>query len=143
MMAKLVAFLISENTQNVPKLGTNDTVPQITSPVIALRPQVIPTNFSFAITFGVADIDMSQKNTLRLVLKRPSGAILQDFGTAELCEMQSTDTLPLEYSGFIGSVDFRNTLIDEEGCYRIELYINGELIGERYIPIFKGVGAPK
>lgn len=136
-MAELTAFLITESTQNIVRSGSNDSVQQLTGPLIALRPQFIPSNFSFSVTFGIRGIDLEKQNILKLTLKRPSGSILHDLGNVQFPPIHNKDSLPLTYSGFVGGIDFRNLALDEEGCYKLEIYVNGQLVSVQDIPVYK------
>ena len=133
-MARLISFMISDSAQNL------SGVQHIIAPTVALRPQFIPGNFSFAVSFGVTGINLNDTNTMKIQIKKPSGTVIQELSDSSLPVIQEKDTLPAEYQGFIGGLEFRNVVIDEEGCYEFVLYINGELVGKRPIPIFKRKG---
>ena len=133
-MANLISFMVSDSAQNI------SGVQHIVAPTVALRPQFIPGTFSFAVSFGVSGINLNENNTMKIQIKKPSGAVIQELPDSPLPVIKEIDTLPAEYQGFIGGLEFRNVVIDEEGCYEFEVYVNGELIGRRPIPIFKRKG---
>jgi len=136
-MPRLSAFVISENVQSIPALG-GMFAQQVTGPMIALRPQFIPSSLSFGITFGVSGVNPTQANKLQTRILSPDGKVLNDTGVIDLpIDPNDDPELPLEYRGFIMNMDLRNIAIETSGCYTIELYVNGDLIDTRKIPVYK------
>ena len=135
-MAKAVSFVICDSIQNVPG-PQGELVPTIVAPQIALRPQFIPSYFSFAMALGVSDIDLRAENRMRLVILNPEGESIHDTGDSALPQVEDQDVLPREYQGFIANMDIRNLAILSEGEYKFVSYVNGDCIGEYGVPIFK------
>lgn len=135
-MATISSFMLCESSQNLPN-GKGGIVQQLIGPITALRPQFIPGNYSFSVSVGVVGIDMQKENSMRFVLKAPSGTLLNDLGEAPLPVAAPDNTLPAEYCGFVACIDFRNVVIPEAGIYSLDVYINGELIGTKDIPIYE------
>lgn len=57
LMAKLSTFVICEAINNIPTPNGNSFL-QMNSPQIALRPEFIPSSYSFGVLFGVRDINL-------------------------------------------------------------------------------------
>lgn len=135
-MAKVVSFVICDSIQNMPS-PQNELVPTLVAPQIALRPQFIPSNFSFAMAVGISDIDLQAENQMRFVILDPGGVNIHDTGDSVLPKIEDHDVLPREYQGFMVNMDIRNLTIPREGEYRFMFYMNGDCIGEYSVPIFK------
>ena len=134
-MATISSFMLCESSQKLPN-GQGGIVQQLIGPVTTLRPQYIPGNYSFSSSVGVIGLDMQKDNSMRFVLKAPSGDMLNDLGEAPLPVAAPDNVLPKEYGGFVACIDFRNVVIPEPGVYSLEVHINGELIGTKDIPIY-------
>ena len=137
-MAKLYSFTICESLNNMPA-GDAGSIPMLIAPQIALRPQFIPGNFSFAMAIGVSEIDLKQLNKMRFTIAGPDGTILNDSGENELPIVPKPDLLPAEYQGFMMCIDVRNLVIPSEGMYIVSLYLNGEQFAAQGIPIYNKV----
>lgn len=137
-MAKLVSFVICDAINTIPA-DKGNAVPALVAPQIALRPQFVPGNFSFALAVGVADIDLQVENTVRMKISDPTGKEVHDLGENRLPKMPIQDTMPAEFQGFMINMDVRNFVIQHEGEYEFSLYINGECVGTQKIPVFKRV----
>lgn len=137
-MASISSFMISESSQNIPAPnGHGNIIQQIIGPTIVLRPQYIPGNFSFSVFIGVCDLNLKERNTMQLILKTPQGELLEDLGTNDLPVFDKEDCLPQKYSGFVVGLDLRNINVAQEGCYKLEVFINGSQIGAKDIPIYR------
>lgn len=136
-MAKLSSFMLGEAIQNAIRPDGKEAGQSLVGLTIVLRPQFIPGNFSFAVSFGISDIDLSKDNTLQLILRDPRGGVVQNLGKTPLPVVSEKDNIPVDYKGFVGGVDFRNAPIMEEGCYKLDILINDESIGMSDIPIYK------
>ena len=134
-MASISSFMLCDSSQNLPN-GQGGFVQQLTGPVTTVRPQFIPGNYSFSVSVGVIGVDMQKENSMRFVLKEPSGKVLNDLDEAPLPVAGPDNKLPKEYGGFVACIDFRNAVIQEEGVYSLEVYVNSELIGTKNIPVY-------
>ncbi len=133
-MPSISMFVVCESVS--PQLNSN--IPQLSGPQCVLRPQIIPSTFSFGLAVGVVGVDPNLQNTIRFTISNPKGAIIQNSGDAVFPPVGIDDTMPKEYQGFMLSLDVRNLLIEESGIYTFTLYVNNMEIGSRDIPIFKG-----
>ena len=136
-MPKICSFMICDSSQSITD-EKNNTTQQLVGPTIALRPQFIPTNYSFTVSIGIRDVDLQAKNVMHLALLTPSGKELVNLGESELPITDKDNLLPRENWGFVAGVDFHNVSIAEEGVYRLAVYVNNELIGTLDIPIYRG-----
>ena len=134
-MPELAFITIAESTQNI--MTPNGPNPQLTGPLIVLRPPVLPTAFSFALSIGVRGVDHTQHNLCRFRICAPDGGEIFDqppFALGQ--ESQSSAHLPKEYQGFVLVADLRNVMFNVAGCYSIEVYLNDVLIGATKLPVF-------
>lgn len=136
-MAKLVSFMICDTVNNIPGPTNEGVIQTLVAPQIAVRPQYIPGNFSFGIAVGVAGVDLEKENAVRFAVEDPEGHSIQDSGYSPLPKIPAKDEMPKEYQGFMLSMDIRNLPIEKEGSYIFALYINGEEVGRKEIPVFK------
>jgi len=135
-MEKLVYFMISDSLQNVIQ-PNNVSVPQLICPLLALRPQFIPSNFSFALTIGIQSVDLYTENKLKITFESPTGEILPNIGEFSLPKEQTKDhRLPTQYRGFVMSIDVRNFPFKIEGCYKFKVYFNDQLLSEQDMPVY-------
>lgn len=139
-MPIIASHILGENLQSVPN-GMGGIVQHLTAPMTVIRPQYIPGNYSFSALIGIKDIDMQRENTMQVLLKTPTGEVLNDLGEKPLPVVVPDSNLPPEYAGFMLGVDFRNVVFAEAGCYKIEITINNELIGDIEVPVFRKAGA--
>lgn len=137
-MAKLVSFVVCSAINNIPVTNT-EQLTHLVAPQIALRPQFIPGTFSFGVAVGIADIDLQEENTMRFTVASPDGNVIQDSGETPLPKSPVHDTMPKEYQGFMLNIDIRNLVVQDEGKYTFNFYINGDSIGEYGLPIYKQV----
>ncbi len=135
-MAKLTSFLLSLQSQTAPIAG-GETVPQLICPLIVIKPKFIPSEYSFAITIGITDIDLTVENVLRMVFKAPSGDIVFDTGDGTLPPSTKETTLPRSAQGFIITLPLMNISISEEGTFLLDIIWNGECLDTHDIPVYK------
>ena len=135
-MAKLVSFIMSAISQNIPN-KTGGVVQQLTGPMIVLRPRYVPSEYSFAITLGISNFDLSRENTMRIVLRSPSDDTLIDTGDSILPASPTDETLPKEFQGAVLSMPIQNIELKTEGIYQLEMFFNGESLGIQDIPVFR------
>ncbi len=134
-MPELTMFTVCESVGNVsPQPGVN--IPQLMGPQTVLRPMFIPGSFSFGVSAGVIGINLKQSNSVKFTIKTPTGQIVQASENAVFPPIFEDDSLPQEYQGFMLTLDVRNMVVEEQGNYSFELFINDESVGSRAIPIF-------
>ena len=99
-MARLASFLMSSLSQNI-AVANGGIVQQLTGPLIVLRPKFIPSEYSFSVTVGINNIDLTQDNSLRIVFRSPIGSDLVDTGNVTLKATPHDIHLPDEWQGFV------------------------------------------
>lgn len=137
-MAKITSFVLCNsinNSPNTPQADGSSTA--LIAPQVALRPEFIPSNFSFGISVGIQDIDIQKINCFQFTIMDPSGKVIQDSGVAEFPAVNQKDSMPIQYQGVMLSIDIRNLAIRYEGEYVLRVYVNKELAGSCIIPIFR------
>lgn len=134
-MAKLVSFMLSSQLVNT-TIGSA-TVQQLINPLIVLRPKFIPSEYSFAITVGINDIDTKGENAIRILMTTPSGKDVVDTKDVPLPSDPVDVTLPDNLHGFVLTLPVQNAVIDEEGCFSLTIFINGESISTQSIPVYR------
>ena len=138
-MPNISTFMLCDSIQNIPTVD-GGFVPGLFSPQLALRPRVIPGAFTFGVAVGIVGVDLTKENILRAEILNPEGKTV--FAQAdEMLKVVSKDDvhLPKDNQGFILCTEIRNLGIETEGNYKFVVYINNEKIGEKEIPIFKGM----
>ena len=135
-MAKIVSFVVCDLINNMPA-DNMGVIPSIVAPQIALRPQVIPSNFSFGIAVGIADMNLQITNKVRFTVADPDGNIVHDSGESDLPAAPEMDTLPQQYQGFMMCIDIRNLLVQSEGAFTFSFYLNNDCIGVQRVPVYK------
>ena len=136
-MPSISMFLVCDSINSV-STQPNLNIPQLTGPQCVLRPQFIPSTFSFGLAVGVIGVDSNKQNVIRFTISNPEGTIIQDSNENTFPPVGFDDTMPKEYQGFMMSLDIRNLLIEKEGIYTFTLYVNTFEIGRKEIPIFRG-----
>ncbi len=136
LMPSIASHILGENLQNIPN-GTGGIVQHLTAPTTVLRPQFIPGNYSFSVLIGVKDVDLQKENAMQIVLKSPTGDVVQMIDKQQIPVSTVDSELPDEYAGFMLGVDFRNVPFVAAGCYTLEVIINEELIGAIDVPVFR------
>ncbi len=135
-MPKIVSFMLSAITNNVPNV-TGGTVQQLTGPIIVLRPRYIPGEYSFAITLGINDVDLSVDNNLRLAITSPSGTSVFEINDGVLQATGKDSVLPKAFQGFVISLPLLNIEFKEEGIYHLSVCMNDVELGIQDIPVFQ------
>ncbi len=138
-MARLMSFMICDAINNIPVSNPDSSIksiPALMAPTIVLRPKYIPGNFSFGIALGISDVNLQEQNRMKIIIKNSNNDIVYDSGEKEIPIADKPDTLKKEYQGFIMCADIRNLSIDIEGEYSFEIYINGDLIETKMVPIY-------
>lgn len=134
-MAKLVSFTLCDSINSVP--ASRGIVQMLVEPQLVLRPQYIPGNFSFSIALGVADLNLQTKNEIRLVITNPKKKVVYDSGANAIPIIKKDDSIPVEYQGVMMCVDIRNLPVECDGEYNISVFLNGECIAIKPIPVFR------
>lgn len=116
---------------------------QISNPLQVINTLFIPSTFSFAIVFGINNMDLSEKKYILQVKfygPESSDNILLDTGSINLDKQAEVKTTPLpkEARGMMINLDFRNVVFQNEGTYRTEVYLNEELLGQYPIYVIGG-----
>ena len=130
-MAKIVSFTYCDNVAN--DMNGN---PVITRPLQMILPMVIPSNFTFSISFGVYGINKIEKNRINIDFLDPDDVVISNN------ELILPD-IPREISetpdpvGIQINVEFKNTYIKEEGEYKTRIILNDSKLGEFPINVHK------
>lgn len=133
-MAKVKLFMFSEAIH--PELSADGKLIQtMKNPIPVLRPQFIPSNYSFGLAFSIQELDIHADNHLRITIYDPSINLIYDSNDTSI-KSSDLDTLPTEQQGFMICADFRNVILKEEGIYLIKIILNGESIYEHDLPVY-------
>lgn len=135
-MPKIVSFMLSAITNNVPN-ASGGTVQQLTGPMIVLRPRYIPGEYSFAITLGINDLDLSVDNKLQLAITSPSGSTVFEVKDGVLQAVGVDSVLPKAVQGFVMTLPLQNIEFKEEGIYHLSVSLNGDKLGVQDIPVYQ------
>jgi len=141
MPPKVSVFMYSESAQPEPTPQGNKL--RVMNPQHILRPMFIPGQFSFAITFGILDFDVSLSHIIKYIFSSPDGTVLVD--TADSIQLPPIDNpalndLPTDMRGFLTSLDFKNVVFSTEGEYKSDIFFDGLLLDSFRIKV-KGMSA--
>lgn len=129
-MPSIATFVYSENTQN------QDNKLCIVGPLVVFKPPVIPSMYSFSMTFGIIDMDIKIDHTIQIVFVDPDNSIV--FDTKVINMPRQSEEIGNNNSDVIASVDCRNALLKLEGTYTSKVFLDGELMGIYPIQTKKG-----
>lgn len=151
---RLPGFYKREVKEKVPRISTfvysEDSISHNTSqgqqmnivnPQHVLRPMFVPSMFSFAVTFGIVDLDTKKEHKARYLLWGPEeGEPIVDSGEFNLPVPDEPSDLPMEASGYMMNMNFRNVPFKKEGFYTSEIVFDGQELGK--FPVYvKGRGS--
>ena len=136
-MVRITSFIMSDGVMNIP--DQNGQVTQVLSrPLQILRPQFIPSAFSFCFAVGVSGIDLTaENNVIKMVITDPEGKEVSQFNDISV-PTDPNCTLPVDDSGCLVCMDVRNIGILMEGKYLLQVKFNEILIGTCEIPVYQG-----
>lgn len=135
-MITISTYMLCDSIGNI-NSPDGGNIPQLIAPRTVLRPELIPGSFSFGLVVGVENVDLKQNNKIMFKIFSPYGDLLQDSGENELPAITQEDTIPKKHQGYTLSIDIRNLSIEHPGVYTFSLYINGETVGTKDIPIYQ------
>ena len=129
MKPVLSSFIFSEDTQQITNPAGSTL--HIVNPLNLIRPQFIPSGYSFSVSFGILKIDPKRDYKIQFQLLHPSGNIAVDTNEINLTSPPIADqTLPSDSHGAMLNFDFRNVPLREIGEYKGVVKVDGEVIGE-------------
>lgn len=127
-------FMLCDTIQSE-QLTDGKIIQNLKNPVCVLRPNFIPSNFSFGLSFSIQDIDIHKENHLHVTINDPLGKLMYDSGDT-IIKSDDKDTLPVELQGFVLCADFRNLIFNVEGIHIITIALNEEKIYEHDLPVY-------
>lgn len=128
-MPHISTFVYCEGFQiDNPQIGQQPKL-HIVGPMHVLTPQFVPTTFSFGLFFGILDFNMGEEHKVRVTFLSPKveDKLLLDTGDIVL-PPNKIDTVQ-DMQGFMMNLDLRNMVIEYNGEYKSEIYLDGEKIG--------------
>lgn len=113
-------------------VNKNNNHIQINNPLNIFTPVYVPGMFSFSIVASILDID---ENPFKIQLKfinQTNNKVLIDTNEIFVNENNFVRDpgLPDKMQGFWIDLNFKNVVLDNEGEYVTEVYLNGKLDGE-------------
>lgn len=132
-MARLMFVVVSEAIQAT----TNDGERQATLIGImnALRPVALPSQYSFAITFGIMGMAQDRTHNLEIFIKDDNGNVLYQ-NSADIPTSVHDKTLPPEEAAFMLALQMTNMKLEKEGILRVEIRLDEALLEQPYpIPV--------
>lgn len=99
-----------------------------------LAPKMLPTEYSFSISFGVFDLGKMENLKVRYIFKDPDGEIVND--TNEIDIPLAEDMQKHNHIGMQLNLDLKNLVLSKQGEYYSEVYINENLAGKYPIDVF-------
>ena len=138
-MVKITSFMICNTIEKTTGVDPESGAPILVSPQVSVRPEFIPSNFSFGVAAGITNIDPSSDSRVKITIENPDGEIIFESDTVDLPKASNTDKkMPINYQGYMLTLDIRNLQIKKEGCYKFKVFIDDSLIDTKDIPIYEG-----
>ncbi|PFA84501.1 MULTISPECIES: hypothetical protein [Bacillus] len=127
-MPKVSTFMYCEQAEMNPQI--QKTV--ISGPLHVFTVPFVPTTYSFAITFGLLGINNKQDNKLSIRFLDPNDNPKIDAENLMIGKTPDLnwEEMPHEARGLIANMDFRNVILECEGLYKTQIFMNDELLGE-------------
>lgn len=122
--------------------ATNDDERGVCATTIltALNPEYIPGLFTFSVIILLVDIDTSFSHQFQVNFISPSQETLVHIDDNTPIIHKSSN-LPLQYQGLNVAMDWNNVDLKVSGEYKIEISIDGEIVGNKHIYV-KGKNEP-
>lgn len=137
-MPKISAFTLCDSVNNMP-LPDGNFVPTLINPQVVLKPQFLPTTFSFGFSVGILDMKPDIQNKVRLLIMDPEESkTVQDLGEIEIYPSLISQNQTDSFSGCTITASVQNVPLEQQGIYKLRVLVNGQDIGSKDIPIFKG-----
>lgn len=99
-----------------------------------LAPKMLPTEYSFSISFGVYDLQGMETLKVRYVFKDPDGNIVNDTNDVDI--PLTKDMQQQNHVGMQLNLDIKNIVLSKQGKYCSEVYINEKPSGSYPIDVF-------
>jgi len=123
MAPSVAAFLYSDGIRQ--EIQNQQPSLSIINPRVALTPMFIPGQHSFAVTFGVMEIETG--HTIQYIFKSPSKKQLIDTGQITVPVLNEDQLkLPQDMRSAMLGLDFKNVVFEENGTYVSEVLYDGE-----------------
>lgn len=103
----------------------------IINPQQIFLPMFVPGMFSFAVAFGILEVNTQESHRIRYVFYSPvEGELpLIDTGEVVLPIVTEDNGVPIDMQGIMLNLNFRNVPFRLEGAYKSEIYLDGNLLG--------------
>lgn len=120
-MLKVTSFVYCGSIEQSP------TGPTLRGILQFLVPKILPTEYSFSVSFGIYDLGKMESLKIRYVFKNPDGEIVKDTDQIDIPiseDMQKNSHLGMQFN-----LDLKNLMLEKVGEYYSEVYVNGKLTG--------------
>jgi len=109
----------------------------IRNPLNFIALQFIPSNFTFAIIFGLVGLSVDRSHKIELFFKSPDGKVIHRWGPVSVKIGGVPEDVPPETVGFVSHFQLQNTPLETEGVYTTEIHVNGEKLNDFPIRVFQ------
>lgn len=125
-------FMFFDDIEQLPNAGGAPGASlHLINPQNVIRPQFIPSGYSFAVAFSLLQIDPKKEHILSFKFRNPKGEYVLNAENINVAKNSAfDDNLPKEAAGLMFNFNFRNVPLTEEGVYVGLVYVDDELIGE-------------
>ncbi|GIP58678.1 hypothetical protein [Paenibacillus woosongensis] len=129
---KLRAVIVVEDTNFIPTQSESKLV--LVQPILSFNVPFIPTQLSFNLVTAVSHFDKNQNYRIDLkVINSKNGQEL----TFTSWEIQDIDDKRNSPASGLMITSIKNMIVEDEGDYIIEVYAEGEKIGEDFFGVYK------
>jgi len=109
----------------------------IRNPLNFIALPFIPSNFTFAIIFGLVGLGSDQSHKLEMFFKSPDGKVIHSWGPVSVKVGGVPEDVPPETIGFVSHFQLQNTPLETQGVYKTEIHVNGEKLNDFPIWVFQ------
>jgi hypothetical protein len=124
--------MVFENVNLMP--GQGDTKLMLVQPVLNFLVPFVPTQLSFVVLGAISHFDRAKKYLVEIKIVNTALNEVANKISWEVIEQPDDENIPP--SGMLVA-DIKNMIVKSEGKYNIELYVDGEKIGEQFFDIYK------
>lgn len=134
-MAYISSFTYCDSIQT--EITPQGAKPQIVNPLQVLTPIALPSNYSFAVACNIVGFDVYKENSVQIRFVSPSGKVINDTNEIKF-QMPKEQIKHNRPSVMQFNLDMRNVVLEEDGIYATQVFMNGEKIGEYKIAVTVG-----
>ncbi|MFF2179444.1 DUF6941 family protein [Lysinibacillus sp. NPDC058147] len=128
------SFMFFDDVQHMSNSSAPGSALHLINPQNIIRTPFIPSTYSFAVAFGVTNINTEESHILSFQLVNPINEVIVDTSEIHIQPERTDKIVPIEARGYTFNLNLRNVKLQYEGKYVGRIFVSKELIGE--FPLF-------